>query len=202
MHNSKLSLIDDIVLFLDGCSNQSRKKVIILTGGNSIQHLYNSEDFMRILSKFDHILFSDDRLVPWGSPRSNIGSFLRKYKGSYERIVSLTTKFGLIDKNNCRLIESILYSSEFSIYAISGFGLDGHVWSLFSKQDMHLKGTVVKTQFNEEGRVSLGFEVASRLDRHVFISSYEKASNYFGEFLNHNLLMFLNFIYLVDIEHE
>jgi 6-phosphogluconolactonase/glucosamine-6-phosphate isomerase/deaminase len=179
--------IEDLRLILKNeliSSLESNKQtVLFLTGGNSIQKLYKSDKWLKIFNSFNKICFADERMVLESDPGSNLGNFLRITNVDSGKVQRILDKDGTVLDNYSEIITHYLKSENYNCYAISGFGLDGHFWSLFSKDDLMKNDIVLKTKsaihFHE--RITLGAKAFELLDGNYFFASKEKLEKYNSE---------------------
>ena len=176
--------IEDLRLILKNkliSSLESNKQtVLFLTGGNSNQKLYKSDKWLKIFNSFNNICFADERIVSESNPDSNLGNFLRITKINSKKVVKILDKSGNLCEGYSEIITHYLKSENYNCYAISGFGLDGHFWSLFSKEDLMKNDIILKTKSNNHlhDRITLGAKAYELLDANYFFASKEKLSNF------------------------
>jgi len=179
--------IEDLRLILKNeliSSLESNKQtVLFLTGGNSIQKLYKSDKWLKIFNSFNKICFADERMVLESDPDSNLGNFLRITKINSKNVVKIFDKNGNLREGYSKNITQFLKSKDYNCYAISGFGLDGHFWSLFTQNDLIKNDIVLKTKSNNHlyDRITLGAKAYELLDANYFFASKEKLSNFNSE---------------------
>ena len=162
-------------------SKKSNKKTILfLTGGKSVQKLYKSKKWLKIFNSFDKICFADERMVLESDPDSNLGMFLKITNTDSGKVQRILDKNGIVLENYSEIITHYLKSENFKCYAISGFGLDGHFWSLFSKDDLVKKDIVLQTKSanHSHERITLGSKAYELLDGNYFFASKEKLEKY------------------------
>jgi 6-phosphogluconolactonase/glucosamine-6-phosphate isomerase/deaminase len=165
-------------------SKKSNKKTILfLTGGKSVQELYKSDKWLKIFNSFNKICFADERMVLESNPDSNLGNFLRITKINSKKVVKILDKSGNLREGYSKNITHFLKSENYKCYAISGFGLDGHFWSLFTQNDLIKNDIVLKTKSNNHlyDRITLGAKAYELLDANYFFASKEKLSNFNSE---------------------
>ena len=179
--------IDDLWFILNeelvDSKKSNKKTVLFLTGGNSIQKLYKSDKWLKIFNSFNKICFADERMVFESDPDSNLGNFLRITNVDSAKVQRILDKDGTVLEDYSEIITHYLKSENYNCYAISGFGLDGHFWSLFSKDDLMKNDIVLKTKsaihFHE--RITLGAKAFELLDGNYFFASKEKLEKYNSE---------------------
>ena len=140
-------------------SKKSNKKTILfLTGGKSIQELYKSDKWLKIFNSFNKICFADERMVLESNPDSNLGNFLRITNVDSAKVQRILDKDGTVLEDYSEIITNYLKSENYNCYAISGFGLDGHFWSLFTKEDLMKNDIVLQTKSanHSHERITLG----------------------------------------------
>jgi len=179
--------IDDLWFILNeqlvDSKKSNKKTILFLTGGKSIQELYKSDKWLEIFNSFNKICFADERMVLESNPDSNLGNFLRITNVGSGKIQRILDKDGTVLEDYSEIITHYLKSENYNCYAISGFGLDGHFWSLFSKDDLMKNDIVLKTKsaihFHE--RITLGAKAFELLDGNYFFASKEKLEKYNSE---------------------
>ena len=162
-------------------SKKSNKKTILfLTGGKSIQELYKSDKWLKIFNSFNKICFADERMVLESNPDSNLGNFLRITNVDSGKVQRILDKDGTVLEDYSEIITHYLKSENYNCYAISGFGLDGHFWSLFTQNDLIKNDIILKTKSanHSHERITLGAKAYELLDANYFFASKEKLSNF------------------------
>ena len=165
-------------------SKKSNKKTILfLTGGKSIQELYKSDKWLEIFNSFNKICFADERLVLESNPDSNLGNFLRITNVDSGKVQRILDKDGTVLEDYSEIITHFLKSENYNCYAISGFGLDGHFWSLFTQNDLMKNDIVLQTKsiHHSYERITLGIKAYELLDANYFFASKEKLAKYNSE---------------------
>jgi len=176
--------IDDLWFILNerlvNSKKSNKKTVLFLTGGNSIQKLYKSDKWLKIFNTFNKICFADERMVLESDPDSNLGNFLRITNVDSGKVQRILDKDRTVLDNYSEIITHYLKSENYNCYAISGFGLDGHFWSLFSKDDLMKNDIVLKTKsaIHSHERITLGAKAFELLDGNYFFASKEKLEKY------------------------
>ena len=176
--------IEDLRLILKNeliSSLESNKlTVLFLTGGNSIQKLYKSDKWLKIFNSFNKICFADERMVLESDPDSNLGNFLRITKINSKKVVKIFDNNGNLREGYSKNITQFLKSKDYNCYAISGFGLDGHFWSLFTENDLMKNDIVLQTKSTNHSheRITLGIKAYELLDANYFFASKEKLKKY------------------------
>ena len=179
--------IEDLRLILKNeliSSLESNKQtVLFLTGGNSIQKLYKSDKWLKIFNSFNKICFADERMVLESDPDSNLGNFLKTTNLDSGKVQRILDKDGIVLENYSEIITHYLKSENYNCYAISGFGLDGHFWSLFTQNDLMKKDIILKTKSanHSHERITLGTKAYELLDANYFFASKEKLAKYNSE---------------------
>jgi len=179
--------IDDLWFILNEelvVSKKSNKKtVLFLTGGKSIQELYKSDKWLKIFNSFNKICFADERMVLESSLDSNLGNFLRITNVDSGKVQRILDKDGTVLEDYSEIITHYLKSENYNCYAISGFGLDGHFWSLFTQNDLMKNGIILQTKSINHSyeRITLGLKAYELLDANYFFASKEKLAKYNSE---------------------
>ena len=179
--------IDDLWFILNerlvNSKKLNKKTVLFLTGGKSIQELYINDKWLKIFNSFNKICFADERMVLESDPESNLGNFLRITNVDSGKVQKILDKNGTVLEDYSEIITHYLKSENFKCYAISGFGLDGHFWSLFSKDDLMKKDIVLQTKSanHSHERITLGSKAYELLDGNYFFASKEKLEKYNSE---------------------
>tara|TARA_B100001057_G_scaffold500509_1_gene615978 strand:- start:3285 stop:3884 length:600 start_codon:yes stop_codon:yes gene_type:complete len=162
-------------------SKKSNKKtVLFLTGGKSVQKLYKSDKWLKIFNSFNKICFADERMVLESDPDSNLGIFLKITNIDSGKVQRVLDKNGTLLEDYSEIITHYLKSENYNCYAISGFGLDGHFWSLFTKDDLMKNDIILKTKSinHPHERITLGAKAYELLDANYFFASKEKLAKY------------------------
>ena len=176
--------IDDLWFILNEelvVSKKSNKKtVLFLTGGKSIQELYKSDKWLKIFNSFNKICFADERMVLESSLDSNLGNFLRITNVDPGKVQRILDKDGTVLEDYSEIITHYLKSKNYNCYAISGFGLDGHFWSLFTQNDLMKNDIILKTKSinHSHERITLGTNAYELLDANYFFASKDKLEKY------------------------
>ena len=182
-----VNTIEDLRLILKNeliYSLESNKQtVLFLTGGNSIQKLYKSDKWLKIFNSFDKICFADERMVLESDSDSNLGNFLKITNVDSCKVQRILEKDGTVREDYSEIITHYLKSENYNCYAISGFGLDGHFWSLFTQNDLMKKDIILKTKSanHSHERITLGTKAYELLDANYFFASKEKLAKYNSE---------------------
>ena len=165
---------------LKDCRNAGFTSVIFLTGGNTALKLYQDKEFLRIISYFDRVCFADERLVSIKHEDSNAGTFLKWYNNQPNNFEPILDDYNSVRKDYHSTITNYLINSNFKTYCISGFGLDGHFWSLFSKEDCSSKDLILFTNSpnHSHNRITLGYDAFQLLNENYFISTEEKLKHF------------------------
>jgi len=176
--------IDDLWFILNeeliNTKKLNKKAVLFLTGGKSIQELYKSDKWLKIFNSFNKICFADERMVLESSLESNLGNFLRRTNIDSGKVQRIFDEDGAELENYSQIITNYLKSENYNCYAISGFGLDGHFWSLFTKSDLMKNDIILKTKSinHSHERITLGVKAYELLDANYFFASKEKLAKY------------------------
>ena len=176
--------IDDLWFILNeelvDSKKSNKKTILFLTGGKSIQELYKSDKWLKIFNSFNKICFADERMVLESNPDSNLGNFLRITNVDSAKVQRILDKDGTVLEDYSEIITNYLKSENYNCYAISGFGLDGHFWSLFTKEDLMKNDIVLQTKSanHSHERITLGAKAYELLDVNYFFASKEKLSNF------------------------
>jgi 6-phosphogluconolactonase/glucosamine-6-phosphate isomerase/deaminase len=176
--------IDDLWFILNEkliqTKKSNKKSVLFLTGGKSIQELYKSDKWLKIFNSFNKICFADERIVLESSLDSNLGNFLRRTNIDSGKVQRIFDEDGVELENYPEIITNYLKSENYSCFAISGFGLDGHFWSLFTKSDLMKNDIILKTKSinHSHERITLGLKAYELLDANYFFASKEKLVKY------------------------
>ena len=179
--------IDDLWFILNerlvNSKKLNKKTVLFLTGGKSIQELYINDKWLKIFNSFNKICFADERIVLESDPESNLGNFLRITNVDSGKVQKILDKNGTVLEDYSEIITHYLKSENFKCYAISGFGLDGHFWSLFTKSDLMKNDIILKTKSinHSHERITLGTKAFELLDANYFFASKEKLEKYNSE---------------------
>lgn len=179
--------IDDLWFILNeelvDSKKSNKKTILFLTGGKSIQEIYKSDKWLKIFNSFNKICFADERIVSESDPDSNLGNFLRITKINSKKVVKILDKDGTVLDDYSEIITHYLKSENYNCYAISGFGLDGHFWSLFTQNDLMKNDIILKTKSNNHlyERITLGVKAFELLDANYFFASKEKLAKYNSE---------------------
>ena len=179
-----VNTIEDLRLILKNeliySSKSNKQTVLFLTGGTSIQKLYKSEKWLKIFNSFNKICFADERMVLESDSESNIGNFLRITKINSKKVVKILDNSGNLYEGYSKNITHFLKSKDYNCYAISGFGLDGHFWSLFTQNDLIKDDIVLQTKSTNHchERITLGVKAYELLDANYFFASKEKLAKY------------------------
>jgi 6-phosphogluconolactonase/glucosamine-6-phosphate isomerase/deaminase len=182
-----VNTIEDLRLILKNeliySSKSNKQTVLFLTGGNSIQKLYKSEKWLKIFNSFNKICFADERMVLESDPESNLGNFLKTTNLDSGKVQRILDKDGIVLEDYSEIITHYLKSENYNCYAISGFGLDGHFWSLFTKEDLMKNNIVLQTKSANHlyDRITLGIKGYELLDANYFFASKEKLAKYNSE---------------------
>jgi 6-phosphogluconolactonase/glucosamine-6-phosphate isomerase/deaminase len=127
--------------------------------------------------RFDFIAFADERLVPEDSEDSNLGTFLRNLnKSRPPNLIQVVNKNGELVKDYKITLSEIISNPNNKCFAITGFGTDGHFWSLFSKEDCE-NSSIVLNSYNKNHkhkRVTLGIEALKFIETNFIIGTTEK----------------------------
>ena len=176
IENLRLILKNELIY----SSKSNKQTVLFLTGGTSIQKLYKSEKWLKIFNSFNKICFADERMVLESNSESNLGNFLRITKINPKKVVKILDKSGNLYEGYSKNITHFLKSKVYNCYAISGFGLDGHFWSLFTQIDMIKNDIVLRTKSTNHSheRITLGVKAYELLDANYFFASKEKLAKY------------------------
>ena len=176
--------IDDLWFILNerlvNSKKSNKKTVLFLTGGNSIQKLYKSDKWLKIFNSFDKICFADERMVLESDSDSNLGNFLKITNVDSCKVQRILDDNAIVLEGYSEIITHYLKSENYNCYAISGFGLDGHFWSLFSKDDLMKNDIVLQTKSanHSHERITLGAKAYELLDGNYFFASKEKLEKY------------------------
>ena len=179
--------IDDLWFILNeelvDSKKSNKKTILFLTGGKSIQEIYKSDKWLKIFNSFNKICFADERMVLESDPDSNLGNFLRITKINSKKVVKILDNSGNLREGYSKNITHFLKSKDYNCYAISGFGLDGHFWSLFTKEDLMKNNIVLQTKSANHlyDRITLGIKGYELLDANYFFASKEKLEKYNSE---------------------
>jgi 6-phosphogluconolactonase/glucosamine-6-phosphate isomerase/deaminase len=179
--------IDDLWFILNerlvNSKKLNKKTVLFLTGGKSIQELYINDKWLKIFNSFNKICFADERMVLESDPESNLGNFLRITNVDSGKVQKILDKNGTVLEDYSEIITHYLKSENYNCYAISGFGLDGHFWSLFTKSDLMKNDIILKTKSinHSHERITLGTKAYELLDANYFFASKEKLEKYNSE---------------------
>jgi len=179
--------IDDLWFILNeelvDSKKSNKKTVLFLTGGKSIQELYKSDKWLKIFNSFNKICFADERMVLESSLDSNLGNFLRITNVDPGKVQRILDKDGTVLEDYSEIITHYLKSENYNCYAISGFGLDGHFWSLFTQNDLMKNGIILQTKSINHSyeRITLGLKAYELLDANYFFASKEKLAKYNSE---------------------
>lgn len=179
--------IDDLWFILNerlvNSKKTNKKTILFLTGGNSIQKLYKSDKWLKIFNSFNKICFADERMVLESDSDSNLGNFLRITNVDSGKVQRILDKNGTMLENYPEIITHYLKSENYNCYAISGFGLDGHFWSLFTQNDLIKNDIVLQTKSTNHSheRITLGVKAYELLDANYFFASKEKLAKYNSE---------------------
>ena len=170
-------ILNDVLVY---SKKANKKTVLFLTGGKSVQKLYKSDKWFKIFNSFNKICFADERMVLESDSESNIGNFLRITKINPKKVVKILDKSGNLCEGYSKNITHFLKSKDYNCYAISGFGLDGHFWSLFAQNDLMKNDIVLQTKSTNHSheRITLGVKAYELLDANYFFASKEKLSNF------------------------
>lgn len=182
------------------CEELDKTSVLFLTGGNTIHRIYKDVEFLEIITSFDRICFADERLVPINNDDSNIGNFLKFCNhGVLKKIELILDDFNKVRETYVNNINEYLTKPEFYCCCISGYGLDGHFWSLFSKDDFSQDNLVLRTSNvnHRHDRITLGFKAFSLLKMNFFISTREKLSR-FNSSLKEPLNSLMSEVFIID----
>ena len=173
-------ILNDVLVY---SKKANKKTVLFLTGGKSVQKLYKSDKWFKIFNSFNKICFADERMVLESDSESNIGNFLRITKINPKKVVKILDKSGNLCEGYSKNITHFLKSKDYNCYAISGFGLDGHFWSLFTKDDLMKNDIILQTKSNNHlyERITLGVKAYELLDANYFFASKEKLAKYNSE---------------------
>ena len=176
--------IDDLWFILNeelvDSKKSNKKTVLFLTGGKSIQELYKSDKWLKIFNSFNKICFADERMVLESSLDSNLGNFLRITNVDPGKVQRILDKDGTVLEDYSEIITHYLKSKNYNCYAISGFGLDGHFWSLFTQNDLMKNDIILKTKSinHSHERITLGTNAYELLDANYFFASKDKLEKY------------------------
>ena len=165
-------------------AQESQKKAILfLTGGASIKKLYRSDDWFEIFNSFHKVCFADERVVEENNQESNIGNFLRITKINSKKVLKILDNSGNLREGYSKNINHFLKSKDYNCYAISGFGLDGHFWSLFTQEDLNKNAILQKTTSpnHRYERITLGSKAFELLDDNYFFATKEKYEKYIND---------------------
>lgn len=163
------------------CEELDKTSVLFLTGGNTILRIYKDVEFLEIITSFDRICFADERLVPINNIDSNIGNFLKFCSDDVlEKIEMILDDFNRVRETYVQNIHEYLTKPEFHCCCITGYGLDGHFWSLFSKDDFSQNDLILRTSSvkHKHNRITLGYKAFSLLKTNFFISTREKLKSF------------------------
>lgn len=107
---------------------------------------------------------------------SNHGNFLRITKINSKKVVKILDKSGNLCEGYSKNITHFLKSKDYNCYAISGFRLDGHFWSLFPQNNLMKNDIVLQTKSTNHSheRITLGVKAYELLDANYFFASKEK----------------------------
>lgn len=182
------------------CKELDKTSIIFLTGGNTMLRIYEDHEFLKIITSFDRICFADERLVPINNDDSNIGNFLKFCNdGVLEKIEMILDDFNRVSQTYIQNICEYLTNPEFYCFCITGYGLDGHFWSLFSKHDFSQDVLVHRTSNinHRHDRITLGYKAFSLLKMNFFISTSEKL-NRFNLSLKEPLNSLMSEVFIID----
>jgi 6-phosphogluconolactonase/glucosamine-6-phosphate isomerase/deaminase len=114
---------------------------------------------------------------------SNLGNFLRITNVDSGKVQRILDKDGTVLEDYSEIITHYLKSENYNCYAISGFGLDGHFWSLFTQNDLMKNDIVLQTKSTNHSheRITLGVKAYELLDANYFFASKEKLEKYNSE---------------------
>ena len=173
-------ILNDVLVY---SKKANKKTVLFLTGGKSVQKLYKSDKWFKIFNSFNKICFADERMVLESDSESNIGNFLRITKINPKKVVKILDKSGNLCEGYSKNITHFLKSKDYNCYAISGFGLDGHFWSLFPQNNLMKNDIVLQTKSTNHSheRITLGVKAYELLDANYFFASKEKLAKYNSE---------------------
>lgn len=181
--NSYLKMIrnlDDLIVELESLISAAEKhgktKVLLLTGGETIKILYRSFKWKQLLECFDLVSFADERLVKLENKDSNCGELIRTLGYTPLNLISPVDKKGELSDEFKELIHFLDLNKNICSICLTGFGLDGHVWSLFKYEDL-LKNDVMlfnKSEIHKHRRLTLGKRIADKLSANLLFSTNEK----------------------------
>jgi 6-phosphogluconolactonase len=154
----------------------------VLTGGKSITGFFDAFKKMDVNWGQVSLFLSDDRLVPDTDPASNEKQlkemFLNEPKiGSQARYLSI--------KNSQEPTQDILESS----VAILSMGLDGHVASLFSTDDLQGAGYLTYVSRPDYERVSLSYETLKGIGKKYIVVYGDQKIDFFRKINMHEFYL-------------
>ncbi len=162
------------------CESSEDGHAVMLTGGGTPLPIYNriAADPFTITNNL-YVLFSDDRLVPIDSVDSNIGNAGKMLKAlglAGDHVLKVRGELPLAEAASRydRDIQALLGSGVRLRLGILGLGVDGHVASMFSPDDvergMGVRAIAVERESGLD-RVSVTCDVLAKVERIVFLVS-------------------------------
>lgn len=192
-------LLERIGKFLFESQQRGVETLLILTGGKTIINFYSDSSWRELLSKFDNITFADERIVSTSSVYSNSGNFLRYFPSLESRVIMPVTHDGKINGQYEKRLSFYLSRDKCNSICLSGFGLDGHIWSLFKYSDLLNDDFCLLTssEIHDFQRITLGRKAMENIDVNLLFSSQEKWNSLTGKYSRAPLIHLLQDIYIV-----
>ena len=192
-------LIERMWLFLKDARQNGKMTMLILTGGHTVKRFYLNPEWKNACIEFDMITFADERLVPINSHNSNAGNLVRMIPEVEPKFLLPNTPEGDISLENQSIISAILNDNNWRTLCLSGFGLDGHIWSLFEYENLLNDNLFLTTHsdYHENKRVTLGRQAIELIDTHLLFSTTEKWRKLLDKFERAPLIHLLQDVYLL-----
>ncbi len=172
--------------------SETKKQLIMLTGGKDIQLILKEKKFVNSISK-KKIILSDERLID--KIKFQNQNIYRKKK------ISIYLNFLSFLKNNkYQILENIKQLKkkiDLPEIAILGIGSDGHILSIFNNNDFKKKSMIIKTKKNNENfyRASFSINYVEKIKKIYFIINFENKVKFLNNMFN-NRSIFYKFLKL------
>jgi len=180
------------ILHLTKKISETKKQLIMLTGGKDIQLILKEKKFVNSISK-KKIILSDERLID--KIKFQNQNIYRKKK------ISIYLNFLSFLKNNkYQILENIKQLKkkiDLPEIAILGIGSDGHILSIFNNNDFKKKSMIIKTKKNNENfyRASFSINYVEKIKKIYFIINFENKVKFLNNMFN-NRSIFYKFLKL------
>ena len=179
---------EELFLFINKTLKEKKHFSLILSGGTTPLKIFKTlkESYLgKIPWNKLNIFWLDERYVLESSPDSNFGNAKRALfsENLQAKLYPIPTE--LPEKKCCESYEKILKKQQDFDYALIGFGEDGHIASLFKKEQDSSESLVVCTSHpNGQKRISMTSILFNSAHKKVLIGNGDTKKKVLGQYLN------------------